>query len=146
MSEHGGTNTNSNSNNPQNGAGRPLPKKEADMFKNLVKQYEMKQYKKAIKHADAILKKFPKHGETLAMKGLTYNYMTGHTREEAHALVKEGLKHDMRYVITNVCVCVTRTKATTSDLTSCITLLDKFPFRSMDFSFVSFHWCCGKNI
>lgn len=96
MSEHGGVN--SNTNNPQNGAGRPLPKKEADIFKNLVKQYEMKQYKKAIKHADTILKKFPKHGETLAMKGLTYNYMTGHTREEAHALVKEGLKNDMRYV------------------------------------------------
>ena len=87
-----------NANHPQNGAGRPLPKKEADLFKNLVKQYEMKQYKKAIKHADTILKKFPKHGETLAMKGLTYNYMSGHTRDEAHALVKEGLKHDMRCV------------------------------------------------
>ena len=89
-------NTNTNTNNPQNGAGRPLPKKEADQFKHLVKQYEMKQYKKAIKHADTILKKFPKHGETLAMKGLTYNYMSGHSRDEAHALVKEGLKHDMR--------------------------------------------------
>jgi tetratricopeptide (TPR) repeat protein len=100
MSEHGGVvnSMNNNTNNPQNGAGRPLPKKEADLFKNLVKQYEMKQYKKAIKHADTILKKFPKHGETLAMKGLTYNYMTGHTREEAHALVKEGLKNDVRYV------------------------------------------------
>jgi tetratricopeptide (TPR) repeat protein len=99
------TNTN-NSNNPQNGAGRPLPKKEADLFKHLVKQYEMKQYKKAIKQADTILKKFPKHGETLAMKGLTYNYMSGHTREEAHALVKEGLKNDMRYGSILLCVCV----------------------------------------
>jgi tetratricopeptide (TPR) repeat protein len=83
-------------NNPQAGAGRPLPKKEADVFKNVVKQYEMKQYKKAIKQADLILKKFPNHGETLAMKGLTLNYMN--RREEAHALVKEGLKNDMRYV------------------------------------------------
>lgn len=85
------------SDNPQAGAGRPLPKREADIFKNVVKYYEMKQYKKAIKQADTILKKFPKHGETLAMKGLTLSYMS--KREEAHALVKEGLMNDMR------CVC-----------------------------------------
>lgn len=83
-----------NDTNPQAGAGRNLPKKEADMFKNVVKHYELKQYKKALKQADAILKKFPKHGETLAMKGLTLNYMS--KREEAHALVKEGLTNDMR--------------------------------------------------
>jgi tetratricopeptide (TPR) repeat protein len=80
--------------NPQNGAGRPLPKKELDTFRNLVKCYETKLYKKAIKLADIILKKFPKHGETLAMKGLTYNYMG--KKEEAHALIKEGLMNDMR--------------------------------------------------
>lgn len=85
-----------NAANPQAGAGRPLPKKESDIFKNVVKHYEMKQYKKAIKQADAILKRFPNHGETLAMKGLTLNYMN--KREEAHALVKEGLRNDMRYV------------------------------------------------
>jgi N-alpha-acetyltransferase 15/16, NatA auxiliary subunit len=103
-----------NANNPQNGAGRPLPKKEADIFKNLVKQYEMKQHKKALKHADMILKKFPNHGETLAMKGLIVNnYNTNSNNnnsnnngskatrnEEAHALVKLGLKNDMRYVST----------------------------------------------
>lgn len=82
------------SDNPQAGAGRPLPKKEADLFKNVVKHYEMKQYKKAIKQADTILKKFPNHGETLAMKGLTLNYMS--KRDEAHALVKQGLTMDMR--------------------------------------------------
>ena len=80
--------------NPQAGAGRPLPKKEADLFKNVVKHYEMKQYKKAIKQADTILKKYPNHGETLAMKGLTLNYMS--KRDEAHELVKLGLRNDMR--------------------------------------------------
>lgn len=80
--------------NPQAGQGGHLPKKEQDLFRNVVKHYEMKQYKKAIKQADAILKKFPKHGETLAMKGLTLNNMG--KREEAHALVKEGLMNDMR--------------------------------------------------
>jgi len=79
---------------PQAGAGRPLPKKEADLFKNVVKQYEMKQYKKAIKSADAILKKYPQHGETMAMKGLAFNYVS--KKEEAHELVKLALRHDMR--------------------------------------------------
>jgi hypothetical protein len=82
--------------NPQNGRGQPLPKKEYDMFKNVVKQYEHKQYKKAVKLADTILKKFPNHGETLAMKGLSLNYLS--KREEAHSLVKLGLTNDMKYV------------------------------------------------
>lgn len=47
---------------------QPLPSKEAGLFRQLVKLYESKQYKKAIKAADQILKKFPDHGETLAMK------------------------------------------------------------------------------
>ena len=81
-------------NDPQAGQGRPLPKKESDMFKNLVKSYEGKLYKKAVKQADTILKKFPHHGETLAMKGLVLNNMA--KKEEAHALVKQGLMNDMR--------------------------------------------------
>jgi len=84
----------SSDNNPQAGQGRPLPKKENDLFKNVVKHYEQKQYKKAAKQADYILKKFPKHGETLAMKGLVMNSMS--KRDDAHALVKQGLMNDMR--------------------------------------------------
>jgi hypothetical protein len=44
-------------NNPQTGAGRPLPKKESDIFRAVIKQYESKQYKKAIKQAELIQKK-----------------------------------------------------------------------------------------
>jgi hypothetical protein len=62
-------------NNPQAGQGRPLPKKEADIFKNVIKFYESKQYKKGLKNADAILKRYPNHGETLCMKGLIVNAM-----------------------------------------------------------------------
>jgi tetratricopeptide (TPR) repeat protein len=87
---------NTASNNPQAGQGRPLPKKEGDLFKNVVKHYEQKQYKKAIKQADAILRKYPNHGETLAMKGLVLNNMI--KRDEAHTLVKQGLMNDMRSV------------------------------------------------
>lgn len=63
----------SKNDNPQAGQGRPLPKKEADLFKNVVKFYESKQYKKGLKNAETILKRFPNHGETLCMKGLIVN-------------------------------------------------------------------------
>jgi hypothetical protein len=63
--------------NPQSGQGRPLPKKEADLFKNVVKFYESKQYKKGLKNAETILKRFPNHGETLCMKGLIVNSLGG---------------------------------------------------------------------
>mmetsp|Transcript_2204 Transcript_2204/g.4222 ORF Transcript_2204/g.4222 Transcript_2204/m.4222 type:complete len:950 (-) Transcript_2204:232-3081(-) len=97
--------------NPQSGAGRPLPKKEADLFKNVIKFYESKQYKKGLKNADTILKRFPNHGETLCMKGLILNSMASSEYgnrgldckeeekekvEEAKELVKKGLMFDMR--------------------------------------------------
>ncbi|KAF3522933.1 hypothetical protein F2Q69_00051932 [Brassica cretica] len=43
--------------------GASLPTKEANLFKLIVKSYETKQYKKGLKAADAILKKFPSHGD-----------------------------------------------------------------------------------
>lgn len=73
---------------------QPLPAKEAGLFRQVVKFYETKQYKKAVKAADQILKKFPEHGETLAMKGLTLNYMD--KKEEAYELVRKGLKCDLK--------------------------------------------------
>jgi len=107
--------------NPQAGQGRPLPKKEGDLFKNVVKFYESKQYKKGLKNADMILKRFPNHGETLCMKGLITNAMAnlrgsggdskdgkkdggkggkkaeeGDKKKEAIELVKKGLMMDMR--------------------------------------------------
>lgn len=58
------------------------------------KLYERKDYKKGLKAADAILKKFPTHGETLAMKGLTLNALG--KKEEAHDHVRRGLRADLR--------------------------------------------------
>ena len=71
-----------------------LPKKEAETFKNIVKFYETKQYKKGLKASDAVLRKFPNHGETLAMRGLVLNCLE--RKEEAYDYVKKGLKADMR--------------------------------------------------
>ncbi|TYJ33927.1 hypothetical protein E1A91_A05G135300v1 [Gossypium mustelinum] len=74
--------------------GASLPPKEANLFKLIVKSYETKQYKKGLKAADAILKKFPDHGETLSMKGLTLNCMD--RKSEAYELVRLGLKNDVK--------------------------------------------------
>ncbi|PPS07049.1 hypothetical protein GOBAR_AA13594 [Gossypium barbadense] len=74
--------------------GASLPPKEANLFKLIVKSYETKQYKKGLKAADAILKKFPDHGETLSMKGLTLNCMD--RKIEAYELVRLGLKNDLK--------------------------------------------------
>lgn len=100
--------------NPQAGQGIALPKRENDLFKTVVKQYEAKQYKKGLKAADAILKRFPKHGETLCMKGLILHHHntssksnseeiitsedepTKKRKAEAITLVKMGLMQDMR--------------------------------------------------
>jgi N-alpha-acetyltransferase 15/16, NatA auxiliary subunit len=56
--------------------------------------HENKQYKKGIKTADLILKKFPNHGETLAMKGLLTNGLGN--RDEAFELAKLGLRNGVR--------------------------------------------------
>ncbi|KAK6795857.1 hypothetical protein RDI58_009312 [Solanum bulbocastanum] len=74
--------------------GASLPPKEANLFKLIVKSYETKQYKKGLKAADTILKKFPNHGETLSMKGLTLNCMD--RKSEAYELVRLGLKNDLK--------------------------------------------------
>ncbi|KAG0498948.1 hypothetical protein HPP92_003639 [Vanilla planifolia] len=74
--------------------GSSLPPKEANLFKVIVKSYETKQYKKGLKAADAILKKFPEHGETLSMKGLTLNCVD--RKSEAYELVRRGLKNDLK--------------------------------------------------
>ncbi|KAG0362245.1 N-alpha-acetyltransferase 16, NatA auxiliary subunit, partial [Gamsiella multidivaricata] len=73
---------------------RELPQKEANLFREILKCYELKQYKRGFKGADQILKKFPEHGETLAMKGLFYNHMD--KKDEAYEFVKKGLRHDLR--------------------------------------------------
>lgn len=74
-----------------------LPAKENALFKQVVRCYEAKTWKKGIKTADSILKKYPNHGETLSMKGLILGSMEGESRrEEAHECVKLGLKNDVK--------------------------------------------------
>lgn len=71
-----------------------LPPKEQNLFKAVVRHYETKQLKKALKAADTILKKYQDHGETLAMKGLVLNAYD--RKAEATNLVRRGLRNDMK--------------------------------------------------
>ncbi|WVQ74848.1 hypothetical protein IAR50_004455 [Cryptococcus sp. DSM 104548] len=87
---------------------RALPDKENKLFRELLTQYELKQYKKGIKAADTILKKFPNHGETIALKALTIHSslpdpMTASAvpkKEEAEAMARLAVKKDITSHIT----------------------------------------------
>ncbi|OWF46600.1 N-alpha-acetyltransferase 15, NatA auxiliary subunit-like [Mizuhopecten yessoensis] len=74
----------------------PLPPKENNFFKRILKCYEQKQYKNGLKFAKQILTnpKYSEHGETLAMKGLTLNCLG--RKEEAYDHVRRGLRNDLR--------------------------------------------------
>lgn len=73
---------------------QPLSAKESSLFRQVVRNYEDKQYKRGLKAAEQILKKNPKHGDTMAMKALIMNQQ-GKT-DEAFALAKEALMADMK--------------------------------------------------
>ena len=75
-----------------------LPSKEGSLFRQVVRHYETKQHKKGIKAADQILKKFPEHGETLAMKGLILSQSQA-KKEEAYDLTRKGLRFNMRSAV-----------------------------------------------
>lgn len=71
-----------------------LSSKDASLFRQVVRHYENKQYKKGIKIADQILRKNPNHGDTQAMKALIMSNLG--QQEEAFALAKEALRNDMK--------------------------------------------------
>ncbi|KAK4507711.1 hypothetical protein PRZ48_001446 [Zasmidium cellare] len=71
-----------------------LPSKEGSLFRHLVQNYESKQYKKGLKAAEQILRKFPNHGDTQAMKALILNNQG--KQEEAFELCKLALKNSMK--------------------------------------------------
>lgn len=73
---------------------QPLSTKEHSLFRQVIRNYEDKQYKRGLKAAEQILKKNPKHGDTMAMKALIINQQ-GKT-DEAFALGKEALMADMK--------------------------------------------------
>ncbi|KAK4702781.1 N-alpha-acetyltransferase 15/16, NatA auxiliary subunit, partial [Phenoliferia sp. Uapishka_3] len=75
------------------GENRALPSKEQALFRQVLQQYETKQWKKGLKTAESILKTRPDHGETLAMKGL-FLFSTD-KKEEGYEFIKRGVRQDM---------------------------------------------------
>ncbi|KAL2133128.1 hypothetical protein VTI74DRAFT_2860 [Chaetomium olivicolor] len=74
-----------------------LSTREANLFRTVIRYYEEKQYKRGLKAAEQILKRNPKHGDTMSMKALILNAQ-GKT-DEAFALAKEALTIDMKSYI-----------------------------------------------
>lgn len=76
------------------GQQQPLPSKEQSLFRHVVQNYESKQYKKGLKAAEQILRKYPNHGDTQAMKALI---LSGQGKnDEAFELCKLALKNAMK--------------------------------------------------
>ncbi|KAJ5756282.1 hypothetical protein N7533_005825 [Penicillium manginii] len=73
---------------------QPLNSKDQSLFRQVVRNFEQKQYKKGIKTADQVLRKNPKHGDTQAMKALIMSHLG--QLEEAFVLAKEALRNDMK--------------------------------------------------
>jgi tetratricopeptide (TPR) repeat protein len=73
-----------------------LPAKDLSAFKSLPKLVEQKQYKKAFKTIEGILKKFPDHGETLAMKAFLIRTQSPEKKDEAYRVLKKGLAKDIK--------------------------------------------------
>ncbi|KAL9598223.1 MAG: hypothetical protein Q9219_004643 [cf. Caloplaca sp. 3 TL-2023] len=71
-----------------------LGSKERSLFAQVVKHYELKQNKKGLKTAEQILRKYPKHGDTQAMKALIINAQGN--SDEAFTLCKDALKNAMK--------------------------------------------------
>ncbi|CCG84078.1 protein of unknown function [Taphrina deformans PYCC 5710] len=75
-------------------ADKSLDRNHALLFKQVLQHYEQKEYKKGVKTADTILKKYPTHGETMAMKGLILTNMD--KKEEGWECVRKGLRNDLK--------------------------------------------------
>ncbi|KAJ5168247.1 N-terminal acetyltransferase A complex subunit n.t1.c1 [Penicillium canariense] len=73
---------------------QPLNSKDQALFRQVVRNFELKQYKKGIKTADQVLRKNPNHGDTQAMKALIMSHLG--QLEEAFVLAKEALRNDMK--------------------------------------------------
>ena len=78
--------------------GSDLPPKLVSVFKSISKFYDNKLYKKAIKAANQILAEHPRHGDTLALKGLVLHTIaeTKEQHEEAFGFVKRGVAFNVK--------------------------------------------------
>ncbi|KAK5091574.1 hypothetical protein LTR05_001759 [Lithohypha guttulata] len=74
--------------------GQQLSNKDLANFRQVVRHFEGKQYKKGLKVAEQVLKKNPNHADTQAMKALIL-HSQGHS-QDAFDLAKIALKNNMK--------------------------------------------------
>lgn len=79
-----------------------LPPSLRSTFSDVFKLVDEKQYRRAIKAADVVLKKVPGYGPAMSMKALAIFNLGPARREEAFELAKGGLKADLKCVVFNV--------------------------------------------
>lgn len=104
---------------------RVLQPKDAANFRSALKLYETKQYKKALKTVDQILKKNSDHGETLALKGLVLYHMS--KKEEGYEYIKKGLMKDLSsYVCWHIHGMYHRSEKNYDEATKCFVKALKF--------------------
>ncbi|KEG03855.1 N-alpha-acetyltransferase 15, NatA auxiliary subunit, putative [Plasmodium vinckei vinckei] len=72
-----------------------LSTKEMNNFRLMTQMIELKKYKKALKTCEQILKKYPKNGETLSVKGYLLNLIDENNKEEAFKYAKEGIINNL---------------------------------------------------
>ncbi|SCM27022.1 N-alpha-acetyltransferase 15, NatA auxiliary subunit, putative [Plasmodium berghei] len=77
------------------GDNKTLPNKEMNNFRMITQMIELKKYKKALKTCEQILKKYPKNGETLSVKGYLLNLIDENNKDEAFKYAKEGIKNNL---------------------------------------------------
>uniref|UniRef100_A0A0N5B6Z3 N-alpha-acetyltransferase 16, NatA auxiliary subunit n=1 Tax=Strongyloides papillosus TaxID=174720 RepID=A0A0N5B6Z3_STREA len=75
---------------------QPLPSKELGIFRKVVKNFELRQYKNALRCTKQILEKqqYANHGETIAMKALILDNMGRYS--ESLELAKKGVASDIK--------------------------------------------------
>lgn len=73
-----------------------LPPKDASTFRQMMDLYNMKQFKKSLKVADALLLKYPNHGEVLSFRALILTNTDPNKRDEIMQFAREGLRHDLK--------------------------------------------------
>eukprot|EP00948_MAST-09A_sp_MAST-9A-sp1_P003823 g3823.t1 len=70
-----------------------LPKQESKLFKTVLDYHENRSYRKALKAADNVLRRYPLNGNTLAMKALSLRQADKANAEQAFTLVRKALKY-----------------------------------------------------
>lgn len=85
----------------------PLNPKDQIIFKEILHQYENKQYTAGLENCNALLAKYPGHGETTAMAGLLHHSLND--KQKGHTLVKAGMKADFKsHIVWHVNGIITR--------------------------------------